>query len=98
MLSFNSLIWSSIIKIVAQFLKENGLKDTLKTLQLESGVNVNIIEDRENLKQNILDGKWDVVLKIVSEFYLPSELLLQLYELVGKIMNLVNSNTRLDLR
>jgi WD40 repeat-containing protein SMU1 len=72
----------SVVKLVAQFLRENGLKDTLKTLQLESGVELNIVEDAGALRRNILEGRWDIVLADIADLFLPSDLLLQLYELV----------------
>ncbi|PJF17998.1 hypothetical protein PSACC_02149 [Paramicrosporidium saccamoebae] len=65
-----------------QFLRENGLVDTLKTLNQESGVTMNSLQDPAPLIDSIRQGKWDSVLGILSTIVLPPTALFDLHELL----------------
>ncbi len=51
-----------VMKLVLQFLKEQGMSESLQTLQRESGVYLNAVTDLETLLKDILAGKWEAVL------------------------------------
>ena len=55
-----------IIRIVSQFLQENGLQKSAKILEEESGVHIEgaIIQQ---FRKHVLDGKFEEVIKIISE-------------------------------
>jgi WD40 repeat-containing protein SMU1 len=69
-----------VIRLMIQFLKENGLHDTLRTLQEESQVTLNTVDDVDKFNQDILHGRWDAVLEVVSTLRLPAARLVQLFE------------------
>eukprot|EP00823_Brevimastigomonas_motovehiculus_P005745 TRINITY_DN428_c1_g1_i1.p1 TRINITY_DN428_c1_g1~~TRINITY_DN428_c1_g1_i1.p1 ORF type:complete len:566 (-),score=146.41 TRINITY_DN428_c1_g1_i1:243-1940(-) len=71
---------SEVIKIVLQFLKENGLMATARTLQDESQVTLNTVDDVEKFALDVLHGRWDAVLEVTSNLRLPSAKLIDLYE------------------
>lgn len=71
---------SDIIRLIEQFLKENSLIRTLSVLQEESMVYLNIVENIEQLKRDIVQGNWDIVLTIISNMKLPEDVLLIVYE------------------
>ncbi len=51
-----------VMKLVLQFLKEQGMGDSLQILQRESGVYLNAVTDLEGLLKDILTGRWESVL------------------------------------
>jgi WD40 repeat-containing protein SMU1 len=73
---------NSVIKLVIQFLRENNLSSTLSTLEKESNQSLNTVEDKAKFTQDILDGRWDVILKQVNHLGLSNEKLFDLYEQV----------------
>jgi WD40 repeat-containing protein SMU1 len=76
-IEINSL---DVVKLVSQFLKENNLTNTLKCLEQESGIKLNPVESIEDFKNNILRGKWDLVLQALNGIDIPVLKLLDLYE------------------
>lgn len=56
-----------------QFMKENGLTESMKSLQTESGVALNIVDDVQTFMSNIRYGRWDAVLQQVAGLKLPLE-------------------------
>eukprot|EP01031_Cornospumella_fuschlensis_P011865 gene11865-14505_t len=69
-----------VIRLMLQFLKENGLTESMQCLQKESGVAMNIVEDVQTFISNIRYGRWDAVLTQVANLTLPLEKLVTLYE------------------
>lgn len=50
-----------VMKLVLQFLKEQGMNESLVTLQRESGVYLNTVTDLDGLSKDILSGRWELV-------------------------------------
>eukprot|EP00357_Protocruzia_adherens_P006973 CAMPEP_0114979430 /NCGR_PEP_ID=MMETSP0216-20121206/4365_1 /TAXON_ID=223996 /ORGANISM="Protocruzia adherens, Strain Boccale" /LENGTH=513 /DNA_ID=CAMNT_0002340751 /DNA_START=500 /DNA_END=2041 /DNA_ORIENTATION=- len=73
---------SDVVKLTLQFLKENGLTRSFKVLQEESQICLNTVENIEDFKSDILNGRWDTLLKQVETLQFPSEKLIELYEQV----------------
>ncbi|KAJ2080852.1 Serine/threonine-protein kinase smu1 [Coemansia sp. RSA 988] len=69
-----------VIRLIEQFLKENNLHNTLKTLQNETGVSLNTVDDISAFKENILKGRWDSVLTSVEQAHVPQAKRIELYE------------------
>ena len=51
-----------VMKLVLQFLKEQGMTESLQTLQRESGVFLNAVNDLESILKDVLMGRWENVL------------------------------------
>jgi WD40 repeat-containing protein SMU1 len=66
-----------------QFCKENNLTSTLHSLQQESNVVLNSVDNMKSFTNDILSGKWDSVLKQVKQMSLPKSKLTNLYEQVS---------------
>jgi WD40 repeat-containing protein SMU1 len=73
---------SDVVKIILQFCKENELKSTFESLQSESGVTLNTVDDLDVFMDDIKEGKWDKVLLEVSNLKLPVKKLEALHELI----------------
>lgn len=71
-----------VLRLIIQFLKENNLTDSMKCLQKESGVSLNVVDNYESFINDIKAGKWDSVLTQVSQLSLPMEKMTMLYEQV----------------
>ena len=71
-----------VIKLVLQFLQENNLTRSLRTLQTESNVPLNSVENLESFVTNIYTGRWEIVLSQLSLMKLPSGKLASIYEQV----------------
>ncbi|KAJ2789959.1 hypothetical protein H4R20_007092, partial [Coemansia guatemalensis] len=69
-----------VIRLIEQFLKENNLNNTLETLQNETGVSLNTVDDISAFKENILKGRWDAVLTSVEQACVPQDKRVELYE------------------
>lgn len=75
-----------VLRIIMQFLSEQGLGQSLKVLQNESGVALNAMENPDALSVAILNGHWDIALPLVARLKLPMDLLMSLYEQIVKEM------------
>jgi len=69
-----------LIRLILQFCKENGLVNTFQTLQEESQISLNIVDNIDAFTNDILNGNWDQVLQQTSTLKLPLEKLMNLYE------------------
>ncbi|KAL7753896.1 hypothetical protein RI367_000828 [Sorochytrium milnesiophthora] len=69
-----------VVRLMLQFLKENNLTRTMSVLQEETGVCMNTVDNVESFKQDVLQGRWDVVLRLVSGLKVPRRKLIDLYE------------------
>ena len=78
-----------VVRLMLQFCKENGLKDSLKMLQTESQVALNTVESVEGFLTDVQTGNWDAVLTACASLQLPVNKLMSLYEQV--ILELLGS-------
>jgi len=69
-----------VIKIVLQFLKENNLHHSMKALQRETNVTLNVVNDLDQLMADIEHGKWKSVLEVTSSVGLSSSTAFDLFE------------------
>jgi WD40 repeat-containing protein SMU1 len=69
-----------IVKLMLQYCKENGLMKTFKTMQEESQIALNTVDSMDSFKSDILNGRWDSVLKILATLKLPPNKTMDIYE------------------
>jgi len=69
-----------VIRLIAQFLKENNLTNTFLALQKESQISLNTVENLDHLVSDIKNGHWDAVLNTIATLKLPIFKLIDLYE------------------
>jgi WD40 repeat-containing protein SMU1 len=70
------------VKLIIQFLRENNLNRSRSTLEKESNTSINTVENKSRFLQDIIDGRWDIVLKQVTLLDIPNDKLFDLYEQV----------------
>jgi WD40 repeat-containing protein SMU1 len=80
MSAFFDIDANQVIRWIEQFLRENELLRTLNVLQEETLVKLNSIDDKEQLKKDIVDGRWDKVLKQLALLDLSHDVLVPIYE------------------
>lgn len=71
---------SDVVRLLLQFLKETSLTRTLQTLQNESHVALNTVDNVDAFITDVQQGNWESVLTVVATLRLPSPLLVDLYE------------------
>ena len=71
-----------VVKLMLQFCRENGLSNTLHSLQTETGVTLNSVDSVEALLTDVREGRWDKVLTAVGIMHLPQDILLLMHEQV----------------
>lgn len=72
-----------MIRLVLQFCRESSLLSTFETLQEESGVALNVVEDLDALVADVHAGQWERVLRSLADVRLPLAKLGDLYEQVA---------------
>lgn len=72
----------SVIRLMIQFMRENGLERSCQMLCEESGVQLNTLPDPAALTLAIRSGRWDAVLSLLATLSLPAVRLYDLYELM----------------
>ncbi|KAI7887019.1 WD40 repeat-like protein [Lichtheimia hyalospora FSU 10163] len=74
-------------RLIMQFLRENNLTKTLQVLQDETATTFNTIDDKDAFIDDIVEGKWDAVLRILGDMKIAPEHLFDLYEQI--VMDLI---------
>lgn len=69
-----------------QFLRENNLIQSLSALEKESNLYLNTVENKQKFLQDILDGRWDIILKQAQHLGLDKLDLFDLYEQVASVV------------
>ena len=62
---------ADVVRLVLQFLREQGLARSAAELELESGVRVNALTNRDALVKDVRDGKWAQALPKLASVELP---------------------------
>ncbi|KAJ3373929.1 hypothetical protein GGF31_008814 [Allomyces arbusculus] len=76
-----------IIRLIQQFLKENNLQRTLQSLQDETSITLNAAESTDTLRQDILAGRWEAVLRTTRSLTLSNRAQMLLYDqIVGELI------------
>lgn len=83
---------SDVLRLMLQFLKEHNLTESMQTLQRESGITLNTVDNIESFTNDIRNGKWDSVLSQTAALKLPGDKLASLYEQV--VMELLEAGER----
>lgn len=60
------------------------MNQSLSTLEKESNLSLNTVENKTKFLQDIQDGRWDIILKQVNQLSIPNEKLFDLYEQVKR--------------
>ncbi|KAL0093097.1 WD40 repeat-containing protein SMU1 [Phycomyces blakesleeanus] len=71
-----------VIRLILQFLKENKFDHALSTLEEETSITLNTMDSKDAFVQDIVQGRWDTVLKQVAKLKIAPRKLLDLYEQV----------------
>jgi len=74
---------SDCVKLVLQFLHEQGLVSSAKALQTEAGVALNTVDSRDRFADDLRHGRWESVLPAVARMKLPVPVMTALYDQVG---------------
>jgi hypothetical protein len=64
---------NDVVRLMLQFLKEHNLTESMKTLQKESGVTLNTVDNVDSFANDIRNGKWDSVLSQTAALKLPGD-------------------------
>lgn len=73
---------NDVLRLVLQFLREQGLSSTAQTLQSESGIVCNTLDNPTAFVQEIINGNWSMVLQTCQSLRLDASTLINLYELI----------------
>jgi WD40 repeat-containing protein SMU1 len=68
-----------VIRVVLQFLKEHNLNDSMQSLQRESGITLNTVDNIDHFANDIRNGKWDSVLNQTAALKLPGDKLVRCF-------------------
>ncbi|BAM38722.1 uncharacterized protein TOT_010000190 [Theileria orientalis strain Shintoku] len=87
-----------VVKLILQYLKENGLNKTLLVMQEETGVSLNSVSNIESLIADAQMGRWSQVLDAIDTMKLSQDTLYKLYDqIVRELVDLKESKLALLL-
>jgi WD40 repeat-containing protein SMU1 len=69
-----------IVRLMLQFCKEHNLMRTFHTLQEESQISLNTVDNLKQFVNDVMNGRWDNVLKQMQNMNLAKGKLIDLYE------------------
>ena len=81
-----------VIRIILQYLKENNLSTSFTSLQQETGISLNMVDNKDVFLADIQYGRWDRVLSQIQNMNITREKLIDLYEQI--IIELSESNEK----
>lgn len=73
---------ADVVRMVLQFLRENGLRESFRVLQEEAQQGLNAVDNVASFLSDIKAGRWETVLPQVAEMRLPVEVVQDLLEQV----------------
>ena len=73
-----------VLRLVLQFLREQGLTRSVKTLQDEANISTNLVDDVAAFTSDIMSGRWDALLPQLALLKIPPPLLMSIYEQIVK--------------
>jgi WD40 repeat-containing protein SMU1 len=62
-----------VIRLMLQFMKENNLQESATILSQESDIALNTVDNIDLFRSDIIHGKWEKVLPIVSNLAIPKD-------------------------
>ncbi|KAI7903920.1 WD40-repeat-containing domain protein [Cokeromyces recurvatus] len=86
-----------VVKLIIQFLRENNLNRSRSTLEKEANQTLNTVESKERFLQDIIDGRWDIVLKQVNQLGIENQKLFNLYEQITLEMIELNEKSTAEM-
>ncbi|KAI9323511.1 WD40-repeat-containing domain protein [Dichotomocladium elegans] len=82
------------LRLIIQFLRENNLTKTLSVVQKESSITFNTIDDKNAFIQDIVQGRWDTVLRTIEKMTIEPMHLFDLHEqIVDELIELKEFST-----
>ena len=82
-----------VIRLILQYLKENNLSTSFTTLQQETGISLNMVDNKEMFIADIQYGRWERVLAQIQNMNLTREKLIDLYEQIIIELNELNDKS-----
>ena len=62
---------ADLVRIILQYLRENGLKKSFEALSNETGVLLDALDDKSSLILSISGGEWERVFHVLNDLLVP---------------------------
>ena len=69
-----------VVKLIMQFCKENNLYKSLLQLEDETKIKLNSVDNVEEFRNDIINGRWDKVLRAINGVDLEVDIVVEIYE------------------